>query len=1212
MRISTAPRAASTHRRRGAVLVAALVAAGALAAVPLAPAQAEDPSDFTSTTLPRVEVDAYPAALLVGPTRGLTYHALTKEGVVAQEFGTAPGVTPDAAMKRRWSMTQPYETSTIDPVQDQGPPAVADVDLDGSVDVAYLVEAGGPKRVVVYGSQDEGFPILAVGTVPTDATGVTITRRVLDTSTGQLSPPLILVAGPSGVTALQYNGSFTLARRPFETSGTTTGLWSFPGQRVLALDHRPTSDLMSLDAGDLLEGDVDRDETAVVLGVGSSLDLYAANFTYASATGRIAPSLGQRLARIASAPAGRQFVTARVRVATTPFAGKNYVVSARDDQPTPRNVVRVHSTRVRALADLSADCQGDDVAGIDVLSTRAFSDRSDVETGAVVAACSVTSGSTLRGGVATSEELFIGEEQTSHEAWASPFDAASGLAGADLGFAQPEIVLPCRSLRAHQPGTSCSSDEQPFGLYELETLGLVGVNTYFSAQAPGTNRIRPHLQSRTWLRRGAYRHGLSPGQNLVYTADITPAGDTGIFGTGGYLVAPLPSVDQAIGVELASLTPRSVTSDRIPRVFLAAPPSVGGSGQRNPPPEFASTTGTTNEGASTMETSLTVELGVEIEDPTGAFGAEASEAVTSALSETASRGLTVTTTDSYVGGVDADGAAVDSVVVDSLRLHRYTGTVTSSSTGLGLGTTTTVDVPMERNTEILAESFLRRKDPAFAEGSGFLDPVLDQVFDHTVGDPGSYRRFEGPVQGARVDDYCDGSYSRTGDRDLADLPDPGVRANPFGVERPTLPGPDVLVGARKTMTPGSGTAERTTIGVTSTSTRSRARSLGLTLSAAAKAAYLKLTATGSATSSETLSTTLSTGVAFQSQVTSPLPAVPGALRGEGYAWRPFMCQKTVATVVGPVTAWVQGYTVDGYAGTGGITDPGPIALTSPAPFATVASLTPPLTWDEPAGDIRTYTWEVRGADAGTSGFSRSGRVHFADLVQARNRPSTTRVEVPTSLPPGHAFTWSVTATDFFGTTRSSGEQLFTTPSLPRANADSFRTREDTTLAGSSVLANDDNARSVTLDLAGQADHGQVGLKVDGTFVYEPDPDYCGPDSFDYQIAETASGTATARIRVRCVNDAPETTRDRLRLPRGRGRLVLAAPGVLGNDTDVEGQRLRARLVSGPATGQVRLRPSGRVVLTAPARRPRRTSWTYEACDGPGACSAPQRVTVRLR
>lgn len=96
---------------------------------------------------------------------------------------------------------------------------------------------------------------------------------------------------------------------------------------------------------------------------------------------------------------------------------------------------------------------------------------------------------------------------------------------------------------------------------------------------------------------------------------------------------------------------------------------------------------------------------------------------------------------------------------------------------------------------------------------------------------------------------------------------------------------------------------------------------------------------------------------------------------------------------------------------------------------------------------------------------------------------------------------------------------------PVAAADSYSLDEDSTLVVSAagVLANDTDADSAisSILVSGPA-HGTLSFNADGSFVYAPDENYNGSDSFAYRASDGAldSAVATARLTINAVNDAP--------------------------------------------------------------------------------------------
>lgn len=102
---------------------------------------------------------------------------------------------------------------------------------------------------------------------------------------------------------------------------------------------------------------------------------------------------------------------------------------------------------------------------------------------------------------------------------------------------------------------------------------------------------------------------------------------------------------------------------------------------------------------------------------------------------------------------------------------------------------------------------------------------------------------------------------------------------------------------------------------------------------------------------------------------------------------------------------------------------------------------------------------------------------------------------------------------------------------PVANDDSYDVDEDQTLsvsAAAGVLGNDtdtDPADALTAVLVSGPANGSLTLNPDGSFTYQPDENYNGPDSFTYKANDgTAdSNEATVSISVTAANDAPSVS-----------------------------------------------------------------------------------------
>src|SRR5207245_11081286 len=151
--------------------------------------------------------------------------------------------------------------------------------------------------------------------------------------------------------------------------------------------------------------------------------------------------------------------------------------------------------------------------------------------------------------------------------------------------------------------------------------------------------------------------------------------------------------------------------------------------------------------------------------------------------------------------------------------------------------------------------------------------------------------------------------------------------------------------------------------------------------------------------------------------------------------------------------------------------------------------------------------------------------------------------------------------------------------------DSYTAPEDTTLTLSDPRALPTHPAAdgdpLTAILVNGPAHGTLNLSSDGSFTYTPALNYNGPDSFTYKAKDGHADSptnATVSITVTPVNDPPGTSGgivadDSYTTPEDT-TLTVTAPGVLANDTDVDGDPLTAILVDSPAHGTLNLNSDG--------------------------------------
>ncbi len=178
---------------------------------------------------------------------------------------------------------------------------------------------------------------------------------------------------------------------------------------------------------------------------------------------------------------------------------------------------------------------------------------------------------------------------------------------------------------------------------------------------------------------------------------------------------------------------------------------------------------------------------------------------------------------------------------------------------------------------------------------------------------------------------------------------------------------------------------------------------------------------------------------------------------------------------------------------------------------------------------------------------------------------------------------------------------------PTAANDAYATNEDTPLAVAApgVLGND--SAGTTASLLSGTGHGSLVLNPDGGFSYTPQANYYGPDSFTYRALSggLASAPATVSLTVNPVNDPPVAVGEAYSVAAG-ATLNVAAPGVLGNDSDVDGNPLTA--VNPSALAGLTLNPNGSFSYAAATAGS--YSFTYQAFDG-AATSAPATVAITV-
>lgn len=194
-------------------------------------------------------------------------------------------------------------------------------------------------------------------------------------------------------------------------------------------------------------------------------------------------------------------------------------------------------------------------------------------------------------------------------------------------------------------------------------------------------------------------------------------------------------------------------------------------------------------------------------------------------------------------------------------------------------------------------------------------------------------------------------------------------------------------------------------------------------------------------------------------------------------------------------------------------------------------------------------------------------------------------------------------------------QVQTVSEPPTAAGDSAQTVGEEPVT-TEVLSNDSDPEGSleksSVEVESKPSSGTATANSDGTVTYDPDSGFVGTDSYSYTVADTAgtrSNEATVTIEVLPENTPPvanadsfETTQDSV--------LAVSPPGVLGNDTDANGDTLSTALVSRVGNGDLTLDSDGSFEYVPNPGFSGTDSFTYRAVDDSTAAdTASVKLTV---
>lgn len=267
--------------------------------------------------------------------------------------------------------------------------------------------------------------------------------------------------------------------------------------------------------------------------------------------------------------------------------------------------------------------------------------------------------------------------------------------------------------------------------------------------------------------------------------------------------------------------------------------------------------------------------------------------------------------------------------------------------------------------------------------------------------------------------------------------------------------------------------------------------------------------------------------------------------------------------------------------------PSGFGKTSPLNDATNQPLSLTLAWSS-AGTGFTYEYCVTQAiplDCGANWLS----------------VAATSVEI-TGLANSTTYYWQVRGLDGGGSLIDANSQdanpiwQFSTRPAPPSSSDVTYNdiNEDQSLADDLPGAN-----LMTFALTGVMPAGTLTLSPDGHFTYQPPLNFYGQVQFQFTVTDGINdpvGPYTVTVNYVPVNDPPVAVVDSYPIASGTV-LSVNAPGVLGNDSDIDSLALTAGLISGPVNGILTLNPDGSFQYQPNPGYSGTDTFSYQTSDG---------------
>ena len=129
--------------------------------------------------------------------------------------------------------------------------------------------------------------------------------------------------------------------------------------------------------------------------------------------------------------------------------------------------------------------------------------------------------------------------------------------------------------------------------------------------------------------------------------------------------------------------------------------------------------------------------------------------------------------------------------------------------------------------------------------------------------------------------------------------------------------------------------------------------------------------------------------------------------------------------------------------------------------------------------------------------------------------------------------------------------------------------------------------------------GSLVLNADGSFIYQPEYGFSGSDHFSYYAEDPLGEKEIAIVTINVdppINSAPLVKNDTYTIEEDTELYVAASEGVLSNDSNTDGEALKALLVDTPQNGRLELFEDGSFSYMPLSGYSGSDSFTYKPSD----------------